>query len=136
MTQLGMPKGGDRYLLTTGGEEEATIIEQRDLFFTRIMAPLIALGIPEHSGYVKLEVSRLGGELHERGLKRGQLPEYVVERSDDYVHKLVVFDTLLGIVMDRRSDGNFHEITFWELSVPDDLIKLIQDIYSSDVAEG
>ncbi len=132
MTELGIPKAGDRYLLTTGGEQEAIIIEQRDLFFAQIVDPLRELGIPEHSGYVTVETSRLGGELHEWEFTHGHIPERAVERSDDFVHRLVVFDTLLGMVMDRRSDGNFHEVTFWELGVPDDLAKLIHDTYSPD----
>ncbi len=89
----------ERFTVTTGAEEEAYINEKREAFFSYV---LIALGLAKDNPFIQVETRSIGTE-HPEGF----------HPSDDVVHRLVVFDEMLALVMDRRNDSNCHEITFW-----------------------
>lgn len=89
----------ERFTVTTGAEEEAYINEKREAFFSHV---LIVLGLAKDNPFIQVETRSIGTE-HPEGF----------HPSDDVVHRLVVFDEMLALVMDRRNDNNCHEITFW-----------------------
>ena len=105
-------------ILTTGGEEEQLIIDLRDEFFDHVthklgFVSLSFIDIP----FMSLRSSALGTE-HPSGF----IP------SDDRLHQLEVCNELIATVIDRRNDGNYHEVTFWDRSPGDICARQIQEI--------
>lgn len=90
------------FRVTTGGEEEQRIIEARDAFFARILG---AIGMSLSNPFVEIQSRVLS--LRTDSLGRTFHP------SDDRLHELVVSDTALALVLDRRTDFNNHEISFY-----------------------
>lgn len=90
------------FTVTTGGEEECLIIEARDEFFRRTLG---AIGMSMSNPFVELQTRALSSP--ERGAING------FHASDDFLHELVVRDTALAMVLDRRNGFNSHEVSFY-----------------------
>jgi hypothetical protein len=92
----------EKFTATTGGEEECHIIEQKDLFFTGLLASY---------GIERLEVFATSSS---RYLAFDDFEQYDdrIRRSDDVLHTLTLFDEVIGLVYDRRNDTNFHSVSF------------------------
>jgi hypothetical protein len=87
---------------TTGSEQEEAIIKHRDDFFNSV---LLGLGFKEDW------LARIPATVIERDLGREQPGSF--EPTDDRLHYLVLQNEVLAMVLDRRNDGNYHEVTFW-----------------------
>lgn len=95
-----MPENFEKFTLTTGGEEEQIILGRRDAFFAQVLSEL---GLATANPFTEAASKRLGWEY-----------EGEFYPSDDMLHTLMVFDELVAMVMDRRNQGNNHEVTFWQ----------------------
>jgi hypothetical protein len=92
----------EKFTVTTGGEEEGYILEQKDLFFSELLA-----------GY-NIDRLEVFAEISSRYLAFEGFDQYDdrIRRSDDVLHTLTLFDEVIGLVYDRRSMSNFHSVSF------------------------
>jgi hypothetical protein len=114
-----MAESGDfeRFSVTTGSEEEATIIERQNSFFATVLGKL---GVELSNPFVEINRNPLGQELSD-----GFYP------SEDILHSLTLSDETLAIVLDRRNSNNFHVVTFFERSPSKQLFDFISRMRSA-----
>jgi hypothetical protein len=114
-----MAESGDfeRFSITTGSEEEATIAERKNSFFAIVLGKL---GVESSNPFVEVKRNPLSQELSD-----GFYP------SEDALHSLTLSDEVLAIVLDRRNSNNFHEVTFFERSPSNQLLDFISRMRSA-----
>lgn len=108
------------FTVTTGGEEEQLIIEQRDAFFGRVIRQLGMRAtnnpfIEYHTRAISTRVDTY----HEDDAFR---------LSNDWLHELIVCDQALALVLDRRNDYNNHQVSFFVSEPTDRLLGQIHRI--------
>lgn len=91
----------EKFTVTTGGEEERYILEQRDAFFAELIA---SYGIERLEVFARITSSYLTLDDFDQYDDR-------VRRSDDILHTLTLFDEVIGLVYDRRDIGNYHSVS-------------------------
>lgn len=110
----------ESFRVTTGGEEERQIIEARDEFFARVLGS-IGIGLTNPFAEVQSRVLSL----------RTHTFSQQFDPSDDWLHELLVHDVALAVVLDRRTDFNNHEVSFYLNRPGDEALSLLAALQDS-----
>jgi hypothetical protein len=78
------------------------------------------LGIEQPNPFVEVRRNPLGQELSD-----GFYP------SEDVLHLLTLSDETLAIVLDRRNDNNYHEVTFFKRTPSKQLLDFVSKMLSA-----
>ena len=107
----------ERFSITTGSEEEVKIAERQNSFFVTVLGKL---GVELSNPFVEVKRNPLGRE-HPDGFYP----------TEDVLHLLTLSDETLAIVMDRRNDNNFHEVTFFNRLPSEQLLEFVSRMQST-----
>jgi len=93
-----LPQIPEMISLPDGPEHEEAILRRRDEFFAEVLG---AVGLLDLNKFVHVEATRISREIADDFIP-----------TDDVLHELLVSESLIAAVMDRRRTSGSHEVSF------------------------